>query len=134
MCIALIGVFVLNTVCYSTDVISKTDYKDVVKKEVSLNSVANQVEVVDHSLYRFSKGTYEGIIFTSFDILKNSNNSVDVVKEATNDHSPDILNSLFTYKFLSDHSSLTLYSRCVYKYPDYKDPVLVPINHRCQER
>lgn len=134
MCLMLIGMIAFSTVSYSTDVISKTDYV-VIKKEVSSNTVdLNQVEVVssDHLMYRSCHAAVKGIIFTSkAELSKHANK---VLKEDTKDHSPDILNSTFSYKFYSDRSSLTLYSKCVYRYPDYKSPILVPVNYRSQHK
>ncbi len=122
-CFVLIGVFVLNTVCYSTDVISKTD---PVKIEVSNSVIADVIVLENFSPDNLSCETSYYSVF----IVKNSGKIVSKVFKKSSSKYMDILGISFSYKFMSQKADLSLYSRYVSKYPEYKELLLEPCNYR----
>ncbi len=129
MCFLLIGVLVLNTVSYSTDVISKTDFSKVIKKEVmSVNSFDLAVPVEE-----ISPGSYSLTSAVGNHLIKISLNSItgkQILKEDIKVKPCDILSSSNTFKFISERGAITLNSYHRYKYPDYKSPVISFYNCR----
>lgn len=115
-----------NSVSYSTDVISKTEFSKVVKtKVVSVNPFDLAVPVEEMSPGSCSLTDH----LIKLNILNHSTGK-QVLKEDIKVKPGDILSSSNDFKFISDRSAITLHSYHSYKYPDYKAPVISFYNCR----
>lgn len=129
MCILLIGVLVLNTVSYSTDVISKTEFNKVIKTDnLSVNPfvLAMPVEELSPGSYSLTSAVGNHLIKISLISITGK----QILKEDIKVKSCDILSSSNSFKFISDRSAITFHSYHRYKYPDYKAPVISLYNCR----